>query len=81
MHGSITAGMWPQEFEPPVRYAPEANQYIAHRLTIQVGPAMVACDCGRTFTEAVDLEHHQHAYRHPGLSAVWEDLLGERYGW
>lgn len=78
---SITSGMWPAGWDEPTRYAPEANPYIAHRMTIQVGMDKVACDCGQPFNEIVDLERHQQAFRHPGLSTAWEELQAERYGW
>lgn len=71
--GHIAGGMWPQEYEEPIRYAPQANDYIAHRMTIPVGMEKVACDCGEPFDHVVDLERHQHAFRHPGI-------FGSTYG-
>lgn len=60
--------LWPGAWEIPVRYAPDANPYIGHRLTLpSIGGAAVACDCGELFDSIVDLEWHQHRYRHPGI--------------
>lgn len=47
--------------------------YTSHRLTIEVGMGKVACDCGEPFNAVIDLERHQHSYRHPGVTAErWE---------
>lgn len=37
----------------------------AHRMATFDG-ATIICDCGEQFDFAVDLEHHQHAFMHPG---------------
>ncbi len=76
--GSITAGMWPASWEEPIRYSPKANDYIAHRLTVPVddpeGGNTVGCDCGCWFPGVVDLEQHQHRFRHPGIFGTVYDV-------
>jgi hypothetical protein len=66
---SIANGMWPASLDVPVKYAPDSNPYIGHRMTIPVGMDKVACDCGEPFDGVVDLERHQQRYRHPGISS------------
>ncbi len=40
-----------------------------HRMATFDG-ATIICDCGERFEFAVDLEHHQHAFMHPGTSTT-----------
>lgn len=62
-------GLWPTTMDEPTRYAPEANTYLGHRMTFAKGKGF-ACDCGRPFPCLIDLERHQHGYRHP-LFGSW----------
>lgn len=41
------------------------NNYIGHRITLAGPNGRLGCDCGETFSTAVQLETHQHPYRHP----------------
>lgn len=67
--------MWPKGWDDePRRYSQTENPYIAHRMTVQVGFDKVACDCGEPFDHIVDLERHQQAFRHPGISSGWQDI-------
>lgn len=40
-----------------------------HRMATFDG-ATIVCDCGERFEFAVDLEHHQHPFMHPGATAT-----------
>ncbi len=55
--------------DPVLRCNPgEKNAYIAHRLAFPTRDGQaVECDCGKPFQTMVELEQHQHPYRHPGL--------------
>ncbi len=40
-----------------------------HRMATFDGSTIV-CDCGERFEFAVDLEHHQHPFMHPGARTI-----------